>query len=310
MRLDFNILWVEDQQANVASQAEKIERVLKKEGFKTHIIFAAHINEAIKLLETEVYGDNVDLILMDYDLGDGKKDGADGLIDVRVKMPYKDIIFYSAQATELQTLVAKRQVQGVDCSIRNDLPDTVERVFEKLIKKVIDIDHSRGIVMGATSEIDHLVNEILLVLLVGCDETDKKKISVDIEKKMVKKRKGFKKADEAISNLEDLRNIGNHYQIFTSFDRILLMKSLLKLKHPTICRKSIGDYHESIMPVRNDLGHIRAMPGEGFKRQFLNRKGEEITVDMMRELRVKLVTHHENFSALHEAHCHPSEDCS
>ena len=41
---------------------------------------------------------SVDLILMDYDLGPGKK-GDEGLSEVREIFPYKDIVFYSGLST-------------------------------------------------------------------------------------------------------------------------------------------------------------------------------------------------------------------
>ena len=34
MRLDFNVLWVEDNQRNVQSQRERIELLIRKEGFR------------------------------------------------------------------------------------------------------------------------------------------------------------------------------------------------------------------------------------------------------------------------------------
>ncbi len=307
MRLDFNLLWVEDQEGQVLSQYEKIKRSLKREGFKTKVIFVPNVEEAIKLLESDVYGDNIDLILMDFDLGEKNKSGADGLKDVRQIMPYKDIIFYSAKADKLQEMVAQRTIQGVDCSTRTGLPDTVERVFEKLVKKVIDIDHSRGIVMGATSDIDYAVNTVLDALFENDDENFQTKALAKISEKMAKKRKAFQASDIAVSKLENLKDIKDHHFVFTSDDRLLLMKSLLGLIGKKDACKQLDAYRTDIMPARNDLGHIRAVPGEGFKRQFLNRKGEEVTVDMMRDLRVALVNYHEYFEKLVHDHSSKTE---
>lgn len=149
MRLDFNVLWVEDQKTNVEPQRQRIELLLRKEGFRLQVEFAASIDKAKDFLSNDIYGDHIDLVLMDYDLGAGDK-GDQGLVEVRNKFHYKDIIFYSSQASDLPKLVADQKVQGVFCSTREDLADTVDGVFEALVKKVLDIDHARGIVMGAT----------------------------------------------------------------------------------------------------------------------------------------------------------------
>jgi CheY-like chemotaxis protein len=74
MRLDFNVLWVEDNQANVHAQRDRIQALIRKEGFRLRVEFAASVDEAKKLLSEDIYGDHIDLILMDYDLGPGKKE--------------------------------------------------------------------------------------------------------------------------------------------------------------------------------------------------------------------------------------------
>src|SRR2546430_2299509 len=66
MRLDFNILWVEDQPANVKSSREKIERSIRNEGFRLQTQFAASVEEAKGFLASDIFGDHIDLVLIDY----------------------------------------------------------------------------------------------------------------------------------------------------------------------------------------------------------------------------------------------------
>src|SRR5690349_15606136 len=117
MRLDFNVLWVEDQPANVRAQSDAIDRQIRAEGFRLQTQFASSVDEARKYLGSDIYGDHIDLILMDYDLGAGER-GDQGLVDVRNVFPYKDIVFYSARAADLSGMVAERQISGVFCSDR------------------------------------------------------------------------------------------------------------------------------------------------------------------------------------------------
>ena len=135
--------------------------------------FAASVDEAKGFLGSDIYGDHIDLVLMDYDLGPGRK-GDEGLSEVRAIFPYKDIIFYSCfSPAELMQKASIKDIQGIFASHRNDLPDMVVGVFENLVRKVLDIDHSRGIVMGASSDIDQLVNELLGALFDGCNDDQK-----------------------------------------------------------------------------------------------------------------------------------------
>jgi CheY-like chemotaxis protein len=166
MRLDFNVLWIENQQDSVQSQKERLEHLIRQEGFRLRVTFASSVEDALKYLAEDIYTDHVDLILMDYDLGPGMK-GNEGLVEVRHKVPYRDIVFYSSQAGDLLDMVLKAKVQGIYCSTRQELPDTAIGVFGILVKKVIDIDHARGIVMGATSDIDHYIMDCLVTSFGG-----------------------------------------------------------------------------------------------------------------------------------------------
>ena len=127
MRLDFNVLWIEDQLDSVLAYRSKIERTIRNDGFKLQTEFAISVAKAKKLLGAEIFGDHIDLILMDYDLGVAPM-GDEGLVVVRKIFGYKDIIFYSADVAGLLKKVAEKKIQGIFCSTRDDLPDTVEGV--------------------------------------------------------------------------------------------------------------------------------------------------------------------------------------
>jgi len=62
-------------------------------------------------------------------------------------------------------------------------------------------------------------------------------------------------------------------------------------------RESMLEYAQKTMPRRNDLAHVRVVR-EGFSRKLFDRDGKEITTEDMRDLRVKLLEHHEVFEKL------------
>ena len=234
---------------------------------------------------------------MDYDLGSGRT-GDDGLTEVRNIFRYKDVVFYSARAADLLTLVTTKKIQGVFCSTRLELPDIVNGVFEALVKKVLDIDHSRGIIMGATSDIDYVVNDCLVL---ACDQSSgplpesARKI---IDKRMVEIRKRFAKdaaAIEAIGQIEDLFELHN---VYTSVDRLNLLRKVLAGtgKHKKYYASMKGYVTETV-PKRNVLAHVKVQR-EGFSRKLFDREGRELTCDEMRELRLALLEHQEVFEAL------------
>jgi hypothetical protein len=306
MRLDFNVLWVEDQPNAVRSQCVSIERQIRKEGFRLQVQFATSLSKAEELLSSDIFGDHIDLVLMDYDLGVGAK-GDVGLGIIRKIFPYKDVIFYSAEAADLLDKVANAHVQGssahvqgIYCSTRPELPDTVVGAFEALVKKVLDIDHSRGIVMGATSDIDHHVNDSLVAVFSKSSEENKAATLNKLMQHLKKKRVDFDEEAKFIEAVKHVSELLDRYNIYTSNDRLKLLKTALEVNalHSEKI-DGIKKYLSEVVPKRNQLAHVQVQT-EGFSRRLVNKKGEEFTSKDMKELRLSLLENQELFEALSE----------
>ena len=295
MRLDFNILWVEDQPKRVNAQRERIEMLMRKHGFKLQTKMATSIKEATKYIGDDIYGDHIDLILMDYDFG-GEPNGEAGLEMVRNKFPYKDIVFYSAHAQrDLAEFVAQNKIPSVFCCNRNDLPDTVIHVFEVLVKKVLDIDHSRGIVMGATSEIDEFVNESLICVLEKADKDTVATAFNIIEDHLNKIKEQFNKDWTRISETKGISEIIKIHNVYSSAYRLRLFMEILKrLGTYDKQQKAMLIYANDTIPKRNDLAHV-TVKRNGFSRKIFDRSEKELTTKDMRVLRSALLDHHELF---------------
>lgn len=301
MRLDFNVLWIEDHPKNVKSYQDRIESLIRREGFRLKVKFASSIEEAKQFLSNDIYGDHIDLILMDYDLGAGTK-GDDGLVEVRAIFPYKDIIFYSSGAGDLLGMVLNKNVQGVYCSARDELfPDTVVGVFDALVKKVIDIDHSRGIVMGATSDIDYFINECLVNYFGKSESRTQKEALSTIKERMGKIRLKFEESAKNIEEISNMSELLEGHSIYTSVDRLILLRKLFESQGIFADKcQSMKDYESKTIPKRNDLAHVRVQI-EGFSRKLYNRKGKELTSDEMKALRLELLENQEQFEELYDA---------
>lgn len=302
MRLDFNVLWVEDQPHNVKTQRDRIEYLLRKEGFRFQAQFATTIQGAVECLQDEIYGDNIDLVLMDYDLGTGGK-GDDGLIEVRNNFRFKDIVFYSSGASDLLRLVAEKRVQGVFCSTRNELPDTVDGVFEALIKKVLDLDHSRGIVMGASSDIDYRVYQCLIHSFDLGDDRHKQLAFNSIQQDINKKFKRLREVSNNIAKIQHVSELNkkNFSGIYSASDKLFLLQRLLKTDESN--KESVNrieNYKQNTIPKRNQLAHTQVINGPGFSRKLVDDKGTELKIGDMRALRQELLAIQDHFDQLLE----------
>jgi len=297
MRLDFNILWVEDQQLSVFAQRDAIDRRIRGEGFRLQTQFASSVEDARQYLKSDIYGDHIDLVLMDYDLGAGDH-GDDGLIEVRSAFPYKDIVFYSAQTGDLARLVADKRIEGVFCSDRTGLPDEVLGLFGALVKKVLDIDHARGIVMGSSSDIDGLIYDCLAAHFSQSNDNLSEDALKIIRSRLVEIRERFDRTATAVNVAIKVADLHDHHAVYTSIDRLNLLRKLLDemAAHKTFC-SDIKPYAAQTVPRRNDLAHVRVKK-EGFSRKLYDRKGNELTGDNVRELRLELLKHQEALESL------------
>lgn len=299
MRLDFNVLWIDDQPAAIRSYRTAIKRRLAKEGFNFAPTNEKTIDKALGHLSDNVFLDEVDLVLVDYDLGKGPT-GDTALKKIRRSLPYKEIVFYSAKTSaDLKKLAFEQDVQGLYCASREDLVDTIVGVFETLVKKVLDIDHMRGIVMGATSDIDAIVQDCLQAMHDSSDEDGQETmLSIALER-VAKSAKHSKKTHKEALSSDNFSSLVEG-RALTAFNKLIILIKTLdgeQYKEFKGQQKSIQEYLDKTLPLRNKLGHVQLVADNG-TRIFQGRDGKKISVDDMKELRCALLDHRDAFLSL------------
>lgn len=308
MRLDFNVLWVDDQPGRVAAQIDAITKRMEEEGFLFNAKLCRSVQEVQAAIRDDVFTDEVDLILVDWDLG-GQIVGQDAIAEIRTSVPYKDVVFYSAQTVpeELRKLAFGKGLEGVYCANREHLVDEVMGVFESLVKKVLDLDHTRGIVMGATSDIDHIVNECLTVIHDKSDATGRAGLLKKAQGYVDKRMKEVAKMAEDLGKATTVTELFEAHIILTANDRLRMLGGALKsgtfAAHKGY-RQKVINYQKDVVPDRNRLGHMVLVP-EGKPQAVVDSKGQQVTVQGTRELRrliLQLRTDFRNLLTALEAH--------
>jgi hypothetical protein len=303
MRLDFNVLWVDDQPDTIDSQIKKISVEMEREGFHFNPTKCASLEEVQAKIADNVFADEIDLILVDWDLGGGAR-GDDAIAIIRDVVYYKDVVFYSAlnPIDQLEKLAAEKHLEGVFCSDRAGLADEVVGVFDSLIKKVLDIDHTRGIVMGATSDIDRIVNDCLNAVHGQLDVTGQQALVAAALARIDKKFNEFAKRVEKLRKGNELSSIMKAHVIFTAMDRLEVLADTLELdkfKHHDKARETIRVYKGPGIKGRNDLGHV-VLVATNRPKTAATVEGTEVSLDEMRELRRLILTSRDQFKGLLE----------
>jgi hypothetical protein len=276
---------------------------MEDEGFRFNPTLCRSLDEVGPHIKDSVFVDEIDLILVDWDLGAGAF-GQDAIAEIRGIMRYKDVVFYSARnpAETLHRLVSERGVEGVYCASREELVEEVIGVFETLVKKVLDLDHTRGIVMGATSDIDEKVRQCLLAAHDKLDESGKQAILQEALGLIEGKPKAI---EASLAKLQAAKGIGDFFEehlIFTAYHRVRILSRILKMdacKEQAGYRDSVIAYMEDVLPKRNNLGHIVIVP-EG-RPTGVAAGTKVISLDEMRELRRAILRLRGDFTGLLES---------
>jgi hypothetical protein len=310
MRLDFNVLWVDDQPDAVEAQSVPLTRKMEEEGFLFKRTLCKSLDEVTTILGDGVFADEIDLVLVDWDLG-ANVHGEDVIAKIREAAPYRDIVFYSARkpAAELRKLVFDNGIEGVYCASREELIPEVEDIFESLIRKVLDLDHTRGIVMGATCDIDHTVNECLLLIYEKLDAKGQEALLAEALERVQEKLKQWAKQVEKIQANASMPAVLEAHVYFTSNDRLRMLKGLVEgdaLKAHANSGAALGKYIKAVVPERNTMAHV--LPAlKGKSRTVLNAAGEELGVKELRELRRLILGFRQDFYTLLSALRTPAE---
>ena len=289
MRLDFNVLWVEDQPESVKSQIDAIAKAVSEEGFELSVMQYQTLDAVQDRIRDHVFADQIDLVLVDWDLGPDLK-GQEVIAAVRERIRYRDIIFYSAETDTGRLREYSAGLEGVYCVSRVDLADDVKEIFETLIRKVLDVDHMRGIVMGATSDIDEIVRECLTEMHEQLNEEGKAILIANALEYINDAVEGQSKRAAKLGKEITLKELFEAHGLLDSSRRLRLLLSLLNEGKQAERKKYVESakvYLNDILPRRNDLGHKVLIPkGAPY---IVTLSGKKVSAEEMRELRKQII---------------------
>jgi CheY-like chemotaxis protein len=279
MRLKFNILCFEDNPKNLKPVLKGVENHLEESGFELKIVGPYQNNEGLDKIIEDIKARrlDVDLILMDYLLTRDQK-GSTLIKSIRDCELYTDIIFYT-QKGDLEKKIGF--LEGIYLAGRDTLREKTIMVIDNLLKKALDLSNLRGLVMAETSELDDLMEDIILTFINGNLLKNPAMELVTIKKKLI---------EDSTTKLENLKKIDEHNQAngqylisesLTSFHKARAVTRLTNIfmkaieagktndeKLKDIAQKLSGidfnakQYKEEILSLRNILAHVRECKNE------------------------------------------------
>ena len=265
MRLRYKILIFDDDSEWVDGIKEDLIEIVQNEGL------LVNAEEDIKICsnESEFSGmyDDYDIILIDYDLG--SQTGEQIIKRIRDHQHYTEVIFYSQGSNDLHEIISQEKIEGVYCSPRQDylFLNKFEKVFKNSIKKVLDLNNLRGIVLAETSELDKLKSDIYKQAY-NKELIDRKFFEENIYKVVIGRSKdNFKTLNKYINT--KIGNIESEIRQYENYDEMHFMDKnhfftfdVKKDTLPVLLEKvdsqitfDKNEYYDKIQIKRNKLAH-------------------------------------------------------
>jgi len=160
MKINYEILWFEDQPGAIEHDLESIDLYLESSGYCMSLDMKSVVTsaEVDGIAEKIARYNKYDMIVCDYDMGNSP-DGSNIARKLRAEV-YTDMVFYSGNAPDdLRKILYENRVDGVFVVDRAKLADEFEMILEDHIKKACDVNGIRGIVMDETSRFDRILRE-------------------------------------------------------------------------------------------------------------------------------------------------------
>lgn len=249
MNLNYRILWYDDDKDFFDSQdKEPIETEIASWGFRPQIIAVHHAQD----LQQHQPFDQFDMLVVDFDLG-GDEHGDQFIKNVREQNVLAEIIFYSMkESSSLWQAVSDKQLEGVFVANKRSIEPKLIRVARQSVRKVLDIENMRGIVMSEVGDLDALLEDIFVRALDGISEVQKHNLFKEFHKNSHKQAtKHIRALDELLAapSIEQLLGLCDSNKRWTNFRLVKKWNDLLKT------REMDSDYMDTILKPRNFLAH-------------------------------------------------------
>lgn len=248
MKLTYSILWFDDTESFFdAFDREYLEGEIRKWGFAPRIV---PVTTEADFKRHEPY-EAFDLLVVDYNLeqyGHGQK----FIAQVREHQVFTEVIFYSAgNKGDLWDAIHKEKLEGVYVADRGAVGSKIIRVGHQAVRKVLDLENMRGIVMAEVAELDLLLDSILARAIDGLPEEARAEFFKRFHKSATEQADQHSALLAVFSETpttEILMQLSGSAKRWHNFNR-------LKKLQERLAKAAIGDYEKDIVHPRNHLAH-------------------------------------------------------
>lgn len=294
MNLNYSILWFDDDKDFFESlDKEPIETEIASWGFFPKIEPVHTADE----FNNHAPFDKFDMIVVDFKLGD--EQGDKFIKDVREQEVFTEIILYSfSESSDLWKAVHDQKLEGVFVTHKSGIERKILRVAHQSVRKVLDLENMRGIVMSEVGDLDALLEDIFVRAMSGITQDQQKNVFERFHKdtsEQAKQRQAALSSFKDSPSIERLLELCDSNKRWKNFNRVKGHHDLLK------SRNFAGDYAQEILWPRNCLAHgIPKRKDDGSLLFRFSGKDYPFDDNVSRDLRKKILEYKSAFTEIAE----------
>jgi len=297
MRLEYNILWIEDEIQDYIDigEVDSLKKFIIELGFTPHI---ETVNDESKLDDyINLY--RYDLIISDFNLSSTTGDKV--IEEIRNNKGLDtEILFYTGKDDpEVLKRVAFHDRVSFHVG-RNSLIDKIENLIRLTLVRLLDINATRGLITAETSELDVEIETAFNRIIVDLSNDDQsaEKLERIFKKDYKDIQKSYLKRCREKRDLH-LVNFRKYFEKSDAYRRWMLLKKLIKLKTPEGFNLDLfRKYSSEVIDIRNKFAHAKAeVHNEKFVLKGL-KEDFEYDEKACIEIRKNLISHRENIKKL------------
>jgi response regulator of citrate/malate metabolism len=293
MNLKYSILWFDDNDSYFDSlDLDDLKEEIRSWGFLPNIVTVT----TSEMFWSHNPFDKFDLIIVDQRLED-YGEGQEFISQLRDNHVYTEVIFYTAGiAEQLWDAIREKKLEGVYVSGKDPIPK-IKKVGYQAIKKVLDLENMRGIVMAEVGELDQVLDDIFAAGIPGLNpetrETIFKQFYQNASQQAEKSQKKLECSREN-STVECLLGFCDSHKRWQNFKQLLNYHEAIKDK-----KGRVGNYVKDVLTPRNFLAHGRPEQNQGGGFKFLYLGKEYIfDEDESRNLRQRILGYQDLFNRI------------
>jgi len=295
MKLTYRVLWFDDNELFFDSlDIELLQKRVSDWGF---LLDCKLVTSSEDFMSEAPYS-QYDLLVVDYRL-EGIGEGQDFIREVRDQQVFTEIIFYSSNGTdELWNKIREKKLEGVFVANRKSIEDRVISVGHQSLRKVLDLDNMRGIVMAEVGDLDQALMRLIRAALPHIETGKRSELFEKFHTKTMEfQNTGARKLELFRENpsVDGLLELCDSSKLWQNFNRAKKQVGALKIV-------TIGNYEDEILGPRNHLAHGIASAEQNGDVRFSHRNNDYIFNETVgTELRKKIIEYKGAFRAIEAA---------